>query len=243
MARLPARFLAPLAAVLLVGGCDDSDPAGPEPPTVITAGVAVTGLAGSPNSQRVFRVTGPAGTQRLTVTTSSGAGDVDVYVRRGDSPTENFSHCISEREATVETCAIPAPVAGDWFILLRGFQGVGYSGVTLLATTSTTPLTATLLTSGTAVTAIAGDEDSETLFRIVVPAGRTRLLVTTTGGTGDVDLFISSSVAGGTECASLTEENSETCDITNPVAGDWFIQLLGFEAYTGVTLTATYTPG
>jgi hypothetical protein len=213
--------------------------------TLITANTAVPGLAGAAQSQRLFRVVVPPGTTRLQVTTFGGAGDVELIVQRGNEPASGQEDCVSLAEGNEESCVFVAPVPGDWYILLEGFfGGTGYSGVTLLATTSTTALTSTLLTSGTPVAGISGAVGSEQLFRIAVPAGRTRLTVTTTGGgeEEDVDLFVSTMVAGGNECVSESEASTETCIINNPVAGDWYILLRGFTAYTGVTLTATYTP-
>ncbi len=103
-----------------------------------------------------------------------------------------------------------------------------------------------VLTSGTAVTNISGRDGSLKTYRIAVPTGATRLLITTTGSTGDVDLYVKRGSAptptSTDDCDSTNEFNAdETCDIPNPAAGDWYMTLVGFEAYSGVTLTATVT--
>ena len=104
---------------------------------------------------------------------------------------------------------------------------------------------AILLTSGTAVTNISGAEDSQKLYRIPVTAGATRLLITTTGGSGDVDMLVRHGAvptfATTNQCDSDNEFNEEVCDVPTPAAGDWYIVLIGVEAYGGVTLTATVT--
>jgi hypothetical protein len=211
--------------------------------TLLTSGTPITGLAGAPGSNRQFRVIVPTGTTRLEVSTSGGAGDVDLYMTRGTEPEETDLDCRSETNGNVESCVIVAPVAGEWFITLLGYEaGPGYSGATLVATTSSAALTSTTLTTGTAVTGISGALGSERLYRIAVPAGRTRLTVSTSGGTGDVDISASTNVSGGNECRSGGDTSAETCFVDNPVAGDWYILLRGFTAYSGVTLTATYTP-
>jgi len=107
------------------------------------------------------------------------------------------------------------------------------------------PADATLLTSGTEVTALAGAEGSRRLYKIVVPAGQALLTITTELGEGDVDLYVRHGAVpttGGSNCISNDIDNDEFCEETNPVAGDWYILLLGWEDYSGVTLTATYTP-
>lgn len=102
------------------------------------------------------------------------------------------------------------------------------------------------LTSGTPVSGIAGTEDSQKFYRVTVPTGATRLLITTSGGTGDVDLYVrfgSAPTSTAVDCSSEGGDNTESCEITNPAAGQWHILLMGFEAFSGLTLTATVTGG
>jgi len=105
----------------------------------------------------------------------------------------------------------------------------------------------TLLTSGTPMPGLSGAEGSQKLYRIVVPAGASRLEVQTTGGTGDVDLYLRQGqppAAGQpVACASEGENANESCVVTNPAAGDWYVLLVAFETYSGVTLTATVSGG
>lgn len=108
------------------------------------------------------------------------------------------------------------------------------------------PGTGTLLTSGQPLTNLSGAEDSEAVYRVNVPAGATRLVVTTQGGAGDVDLFLlfgAPDQSGEPVCASENYDNSEECTVNAPAAGVWYIVLLGWEAYSGVTLLATVETG
>ena len=100
----------------------------------------------------------------------------------------------------------------------------------------------TTLTSGVPVTGISGIDGSERLYRIVVPAGATRLTVTTTGPGDDVDLYVKGGAAPTPsvyECASETLSSDETCIVDGPAPGEWFILLTAWSDYSGVTLTAT----
>ena len=105
-------------------------------------------------------------------------------------------------------------------------------------------VTATLV-SGTPVTSISGGVDSQKLYKIPITAGATRLMVTTSGGSGDVDILVRRgsppTETSVDDCGSFGQTNTESCDVPNPAAGDWFILLYGAEAYSGVTLTATVT--
>lgn len=86
----------------------------------LTHGVAVTGIGGGEGSIRYFAIEVPAGTTRLTVATSGGTGDVDLYLRRGDLPQEFAYDCRPLRTGNGETCTVPAPAADSWFVMLRG---------------------------------------------------------------------------------------------------------------------------
>ena len=108
--------------------------------------------------------------------------------------------------------------------------------------------TTTTLTSGVAVTNISASANNNRMYKINVPAGATRLLITTSGpgGNMDVDLYVKRGTAPTTssiddDCDSENEFTTETCDLSNPAAGDWYIMLRAWTAYSGVTLTATVT--
>ena len=94
--------------------------------------------------------------------------------------------------------------------------------------------------------------NSITLYRVFVPDGTTRLTVTLAGGTGDADLFVRQGApptltSTGT-CRSENAANAESC-VINPTApattltrGTWYIGVLLWDPYAGVTLTATKLP-
>ena len=102
------------------------------PATRITNGATLADLAGALNSQRLYLITIPAGATRLLVTTTGGAGDVDLFVRAGAPPTLDLATCVSGSPTAAETCIISAPQSGDWYIMLHGYTA--YSGVTLRVT-------------------------------------------------------------------------------------------------------------
>lgn len=104
----------------------------------------------------------------------------------------------------------------------------------------------TALSSGTPLGGRSGAEGNTTLYRITVPDDATLLTVTTTGGTGDVDLYVRHGQAptlSSYDCESAGGANEELCEFDQPAAGTWYIMLEAFESYSGVTLTATVTTG
>lgn len=101
----------------------------------------------------------------------------------------------------------------------------------------------TTLTNGVAVTNLSGATGSQAFYKIVVPSGQASLKITTSGGTGDVDLYTrlgSRPTTSAYDCRPYVSGNTETCTVTNPAAGTYYILLNGYAAYSGVTLTATY---
>jgi serine protease len=94
--------------------------------------------------------------------------------------------------------------------------------------------------------------NSIVLYRVFVPTGTTNLTVTLAGGTGDVDLLVrqgqvptATTAPSATMCRSENAANGETCTFnsaTGLTKGSWYIGLLLWDPYAGVTLTATKTP-
>ena len=108
----------------------------------------------------------------------------------------------------------------------------------------TGPSVATL-TPGVAVS-VSGGEDSERTFRIVVPAGTPGINVTLTGGSGDADLYLrfgQRPTPDVYDCGSESFGGDEICFIPNPEAGSWYVVVYGFEAYSGISLLASFGSG
>ncbi|RKG82554.1 peptidase M4 [Corallococcus sp. CA049B] len=108
------------------------------------------------------------------------------------------------------------------------------------------PPTSTPLTNGTAVTGLSDSSGNKKYFSLVVPAGATNLKFTTTGGTGDVDLYVRFGAAPDAstyDCRPYAGGNAETCTITNIQAGTYYVMLNAYSTYSGVTLTGSFTTG
>ena len=131
MLRSPVSAIA-LAAMLL-SGCKDSSGPAPSSATIISAGVPVTGISGSENSRRFYKIVVPPNATELRVETDEGSGDVDLLVRYNRLPTLLDSNCESFNLGNEDGCEIDNPTAGDWYILLFGAEG-GYSGARLTVT-------------------------------------------------------------------------------------------------------------
>ncbi len=104
----------------------------------------------------------------------------------------------------------------------------------------------TVMCSGTSI-ALASQATGavSSNYKIVVAAGSTSLVVKIAGGTGDADLYVRKSYAPTTTsytCRPYLTGNNETCTISSPAAGTYYMNVRAYAAYSGVTLTTTISP-
>jgi len=92
-------------------------------------GVAVTGIGGAANNAQYWRIATPAG-RTLTITTSGGSGDADLYTRFGARPTTTTYACRPYKTGNAESCVQTTTSAGDYYVMLRGYST--YSGLQLI---------------------------------------------------------------------------------------------------------------
>jgi len=207
--------------------------------SVLTSGVPVTGLAGASAQQTMFSIVVPAGQSLLTVAISGGTGDADLYVRAGSAPTLTTFDCRPFISGNNETCTVTSPATTTYFVMINGFTA--YTGVTLVATYGADSTTA--LGNNVPVTGLAGATGAQTFFKLTVPSGQTRVVFTLSGGTGDADLYVKAGARPTTstfDCRPFLTGNNETCTITSPAAGDYFVMIRGFAAYSGATLVGHF---
>ena len=101
------------------------------------------------------------------------------------------------------------------------------------------------LVNGVAVGPLGIPTGQGLIYTFNVPAGRTSLTFTTAGGTGDVDMYIkrgSIPSVGSGDCKSEGPITSELCTINSPQAGTYYVLLYSYATFSGVSLTAQYSP-
>ncbi|TDR40752.1 pre-peptidase [Tahibacter aquaticus] len=109
---------------------------GPPPgTTVLTKGVAATGLAAAAGSALNFTLAVPAGASNLAFTLSGGSGNADMYVKFGSAPTDSSYDCRPLQSGNMETCTFPTPAAGTYHVRLKA--SAAFSAASLLGDYST----------------------------------------------------------------------------------------------------------
>ena len=208
--------------------------------TTLTAGTAVR-ISGATGSTGFAAITVPANLPVLQITLRSGGGDADLVAV---DPTGALAG-VSATDGNTETLSFDNPISGKWQIIVAGYKA--YSGVFLNAAL----ITPTLIGGNTTLT-LNGLSTDETFYRVKIPPGATAFSVTTSGGTGDVDLFlrkaqpaVCSEQADYSPCDydfdSVNPGNNELISVLNPAAADWYIDVAGFLDYSGVSFTTLLT--
>jgi len=104
------------------------------------------------------------------------------------------------------------------------------------------PPTGNVLENGVAKTSLASS--SELSFTMEVPAGATELNFDMTGGTGDADLYVkfgSAPTSNSYDCRPYKGGNTESCPITTAQAGTYYVKVVAYSAFSGVSLTGSFT--
>ena len=118
-----------------------------------------------------------------------------------------------------------------------------FNKVGVNASCGATPPAGTVLQNGVPVTGLAAAKGGKLSYTIEVPAGKSQLVVASSGGSGDADLYVkfgSAPTSTSYDCRPYKSGNTETCTLNAPKAGTWHVQLSGFSAFSGVSLKASY---
>jgi subtilase family serine protease len=218
----------------------------------LSNGVAVTGLAATTGNQLLYTLSVPAGASALKFVTSGGTGDGDLYVKFGSAPTTSSYDCRSWVSGNSETCSFATAQAGTYYVLINAYAS--FSGMSLTGSYtagggggggSCTP-SGTVLCSGSVISGLSASRNGVTsTYTLVVPSGATNLSISISGGSGDADLYVrlgSPPTTTSYTCRPYLSGNNETCTFAAPSAGTYYVNVRAYATFSGVSLTASYTP-
>jgi len=151
-------------------------------PIPLISGVTVNNLFDSTDNLKHFYIDIPTGMSNLTIKTSGGTGDVDLYVRRDNLPTTGSYDCAPDLTGNAETCTFTNPSAGRYYASLYAYAA--YSGVSLQASFSTALATQTVQMSAASYSiSEGGGSISIPVFREGGTGGSVTVKYATTNGT------------------------------------------------------------
>ncbi|MBN9682703.1 MULTISPECIES: PPC domain-containing protein [unclassified Corallococcus] len=105
------------------------------------------------------------------------------------------------------------------------------------------PIALTPNVTVTGISANAGEYSCT--YTLYVASANSNLTFSTSGGSGDVDLYVkygSEPTTGSSTCSSAGSTSTESCTITGSQVGTYYVKLYGYSAFSGATLKATSTP-
>lgn len=215
----------------------------PDDTPALLNGIPIPDLAGVAGSQKFYKIELPAGRTQLKVQISGGSGDADLYVRKGAKPTTTQWDYRPYLIGNDETITIDDPEPAVYYVMLRGYTA--YDGVTLKATWLPATEDIPTIENGVPVIDLSDVANSERFFKIEVPAGQKLLAIRISGGAGDADLYVRKGAKPTTaawDYRPYLHGNNESVLVEDPAATTWYIMVRGYQAYSGLTLQASFTP-
>lgn len=100
-------------------------------------GATPVALADAAGSDRYWVVSVPAGAQSIRIRLKNGSGDANLSIRYGAAPDQVEADCRSQRNGLPDTCTIPSPRPGMYFVQVHG--ATDYSDYTLEADLAAVP--------------------------------------------------------------------------------------------------------
>jgi fibronectin type 3 domain-containing protein len=200
--------------------------AGPCTPPAAPTGLTATAVS---SSQINLSWTASSGATSYTILRSTTSGG--PYSSVGTSTTTSFSNTGLSPSTT-------------YYYVVQASNGTCSSGNSAQASATTQAGPSTVLQNGVPVTGISGATGSQQTWTMSVPSGATNLSFVISGGTGDADMYVRFGSAPTTttyDCRPYLSGNNETCSFATPSAGTWYVMLHGYSAYSGVTLTGSYS--
>ena len=161
----------------------------------------------------------------------------------------NNRACTADQvRSALKSTAIDLATAGrddkTGFGLVQAKAASDSLALTCSGVTPPPPTGGNALTNGVAKTHLSAAASADISFTLDVPAGATDLSFVMAGGTGDADLYVkfgSAPTSSSYDCRPYAGGNSESCPITNVQAGTYHVMIKGYSAFTGVSLTGSFT--
>lgn len=192
----------------------------------------------------------PANTPPTANFTSSANG---LTVQFTDTSTDSDGTIASRSwnfgDGTSSTSANPSKTysaAGTYTVTLTVTDDDGATNSKSSSVTVTGGGGGSVLTNGVPVTGLAASSGQSLNYTMVVPAGATNLTFTTSGGTGDADLYVkfgSAPTDSSYDCRPYRSGNAESCSYASPQAGTYYVRLKAYSTFSGVSLVGNYTTG
>ena len=192
-------------------------------------------ISGAKDSETSYTFSVPAGASNISISTSAGTGDADIYVKRGSTASKSNYDCRPYESGNVENC--PLTQSGEYSIMVSGYAA--YSGVNLIGSYQ---LGGTTLPITVSESNLSDAKSGWKYFTVDAPANATSIKAVLSGGTGDADIYIrkgSQPITSSYDCRSWNTGNSESCETAITTESTWHVGVNAYAAYTAANLEIT----
>ena len=176
--------------------------------------------------------------------------DVEAIIYNGSGAVVASSNLAVNRSAQFSNLSLPA---GSYRLVVRGgaegtpangfsnYSSLGYYGIqgTLAGAVSQYPV----LANGVALGGQGAATGAWKYYTIDVPAGKTSVKFSVNGGNGDADMFAKLGAipsASSYNCKSDGPTSVESCTLSAPAAGRYYVGVYAYATYSSLSVTATY---
>ena len=137
--------------------------------------------------------------------------------------------------------------AGTYTVSLTVTDAGGLTDTATGSVTVTDPIPGDdIIDNGEVISGISQTTGEWTYYRVIIPAGATNLVISTTGGNGDADLynrFGSQPTTSTYDCRSISANSNESCTINTPSEGTYWIGVYAYSSFTNLSVTASWSTG
>jgi vibriolysin len=185
--------------------------------------------------------THPRGKSTINVAGIGMAKAIRVFYEANTNLLTSSSNFLAAGNASVQAAVNLGYTLAEQTAVANAWQAVGVPVPTPGGGGGSTDV---VLANGVPVSGLSDAAGGQKFFKLDVPAGQSSLKFTISGGTGDVDLYTKLGAhpsLSSYDCRPYLNGNSETCTYNAPAAGTYYVLLRAYTAYSGVTLTGTYS--
>ena len=152
-------------------------------------------------------------------------------------------------DGTTSTAANPSKTysaAGTYTVTLTVTDDDGATATKTASVTVSGGGGGSVLNKGVPVTGLSASTGASLNYTMVVPAGASNLKFTTSGGSGDADLYVkfgSAPTDSSYDCRPYQSGNAESCTFASPQAGTYYVRVKAYSSFSGLSLVGDYTAG
>jgi serine protease len=197
----------------------------------LQSGVPINNLAASKGDELSYYIATTEDNSILSVKIAGGTGDADLYVKIGAEPTSSDYDCRPYAKGNDEVCTVTVNTADNVFVSLVAYAD--FSNVELVADITVAS------DDGFPKTNLAADKGDWLNYVYTVPAGVSQIEVSTSGGSGDADLYVKNGsvpTTGEYDCRPYQSGNNESCTVTVSTGDEVYIGLRAYNTFSGVGL-------